>query len=147
MSSYATAIGEAVVAVIGGLSSPPAAVHLRKVDSVLTSDRTFPVCVVTEAQDLGKTGQAFGGTVIKAYRIGVSLYRQHGGDVQTGTDIIPSLTQAIQQALHTGTLAGAPSVCDSDLTAFTPFESGGFGKGYEVAGAAVVYQSSEPING
>lgn len=146
MSSYAKQIADAVVTVISGMASPPAATVLRKIDTLLKSDALFPMCVVSEPQELQPAGQSFGGnggTVFRVYMIGLTVWKKHDGLVQTNVDTIPDLTLRIEQALNQGTLAGASSVCDTELVPFGYFEPSSFREGYEVSRCRMSFTSSE----
>ena len=152
MSSYAKQIADAVVTVISGMASPPAATVLRKQDTLLKSDALFPMCVVTEPQELSVVCQAFGdgtnqGSLVRSYMIGMTVWRKHDGLIQTDVDIIPDLTIRIEQALNKGTLSGASSVCGTELIPFGYFETSSFKEGYEVSRARMSFSSTEPRNG
>ena len=149
--SYAKTIADAVVTAIEGLASPPAAVVLRKTDNLLKTDADFPLVVVTIAKEMSLALQAFGdanslGSVVRAYQIGVTVYRRTAAEVQTDVDVLPSLTLAIEQLLNRGTLAGASTVCNTELVPFSPFEDAAAKSGFEVSRCQVVFHSAEARN-
>ena len=78
--------------------------------------------------------------------VGVTLYKLNAGNIQTNNDVIPAMCLAIEQALNKPTLAGATTVCDTTLMPFKPFDSKGFGEGYECARCFVVFSSVENRN-
>jgi hypothetical protein len=153
--SYANTIANAVVTVIEGLATPPAQTEFRKVDTLTRSDKDLAaniLCVVTLSQEEALVDQSFGngstdfGTVVRAYMVGISLYKLHAGNIQTTNDAIPAMSLAIEQALNKPTLSGASTVCDTTLVPFKPFEPKGFADGYECARCFVVFMSAENRN-
>lgn len=153
--SYASTIANAVVSVIQGLATPPVQTTFRKSDSLTLTDKSIassPVCVVTISDEEALLGQTFGngstdfGSVIRAYMVGITLYKLHGGNIQTANDTVPSMCLAIEQALNKPTLSGASSVCDTTLVPFKFFDMKGFGEGYECARCFVVFSSVENRN-
>ena len=153
--SYANTIANAVVTVIEGLATPPAQTEFRKVDTLTRSDKDLAanvLCVVTLSQEEALVDQSFGngstdfGTVVRAYMVGITLYKLHAGNIQTNNDAIPAMCLAIEQALNKPTLSGASTVCDTTLVPFKPFEAKGFTDGYECARCFVVFMSAENRN-
>ena len=153
--SYANTIANAVVTVIQGLATPPVQTTFRKNDSLTLSDKAIAanvVCVVTISDEEALLGQTFGngstdfGSVIRAYMVGITLYKLNAGNIQTNNDVIPAMCLAIEQALNKPTLSGASTVCDTTLMPFKPFDSKGFGEGYECARCFVVFSSVENRN-
>jgi hypothetical protein len=153
--SYANTIANAVVSVIQGIATPPVQTTFRKNDSLTLSDKAIAanvVCVVTVSDEEQLVDQTFGngstdfGTVVRAYMIGITLYKLHGGNIQTSNDTIPAMCLAIEQALNKPTLSGASTVCDTTLVPFKPIDPKGFGEGYECARCYVVFMSAENRN-
>jgi hypothetical protein len=153
--SYANTIANAVVSVIQGISSPPVQTTFRKSDSLTLSDKAIAanvVCVVTISDEEALLGQTFGngstdfGSVIRAYMVGITLYKLNAGNIQTNNDTIPAMCLAIEQALNKPTLSGASTVCDTTLVPFKLFDVKGFGDGYECARCFVVFSSVENRN-
>lgn len=155
MASYAKTIASAVVSVIQGLATAPAQTVLRKFDTLLLPDKSLAsniVCIVTLSQEQAIVAQSFGngstdfGTVVRAYLIGITLYKLHNATLQTNVDSLPAMALSIEQALNKPTLSGAPSVVDTQLEPFTEFEQGNFKDGYEVLKCHCVFFSAENRN-
>ncbi len=152
MPSYAYTIAQSAVAVIQAISSPPGLTVLRSTDSLinpdLSNDANFPMCILTMPNPEGKLEfEAFGGSIGRSYQIFCSVYRKANAQVQTNTDVVPSLTLAIEQALNLPSLTGASTVYDTQLVPFTQFETWAQKQGFEVSKAAVVFYSAESRNG
>lgn len=153
--SYANTIANAVVTVIQAIGTPPIQTTFRKNDSLTLSDKAIAanvVCVVTLSQEEALLAETFGngstdfGTVVRGYMVGITLYKLHAGNIQTNNDTLPAMALAIEQALNKPTLAGASTVCNTTLVPFKPFDSKGFGEGYECLRAYLVFESAENRN-
>ncbi len=153
MDSYAQTICDAVVAVIEAIPNPPAEVVYRKTGILHPSD-PMPFCIVNYNDDNAFALEAFAdnntatnyGSVVKLYAVGISLYRASQGKYQTETDVLPKFCQDIQKALNKPTLAGAPTVTNTDIRPFTVFSTEDLKKNYEVSRMIIVFHSSEERN-
>ena len=155
MASYANTIANAVVSIVQGITSPPAATYFRKFDTLTPTDKVSAastVCIVTLSQEEALLDQSFGngstdfGTVVRAYMIGITLYKLHNALIETNIDTLPQMALRIEQALNKPTLSGAPSVCDTTLVPFKQFDEKNFKDGYEVLRAFLVFSSAENRN-
>lgn len=156
MSSYAYTIANAVVTGISGLSPAPAQTTFRKFDSLILADKLNAaniVCIVTLSDEQQVLYETFGngstdlGTIGKAYMVGVSLYKFHGGNIQSAIDSLVAMALSIEQLLNRPTLSGASTVVDCQMMPFQTFIPKNFTDGYEAMRGYFVFSSSEPRNG
>ena len=100
-----------------------------------------------------KIGETFGngttdlGHVEKQYEIGVTIYQTSQADIADDLNRNPDIVLLAKQALNRASLAGAPSVYDTDLIVSEAWEHQPFVEGLVVRRFGMIFFSAEPRNG
>lgn len=144
MPSYAKQIGDAIVAVIGGLPGAPQLIKLRKDNAIL--GRESPPAVIVTVESEAKAGRAFEGTIHKEYKVVIGIFRACLADVSSNLDLNPAFILECKQAFDVTTLAGASVVWDIDLVDNPEWEHQPFGQGWEVSRFGLLVKTTEPQN-
>ncbi len=131
MASLAKDIADAVVTVLGSVSGAPATIQVRKEGTV--GPRITKPIVVVNVEDERVVGRAFGGVILKEYKVVVSIFRINAGNIASDLDLSP--------------LAGVSAVYDVDLADNPEWEHQKFSEGAEVSRFGLLYHTSEPRNG
>lgn len=148
MPSYALDIGNAVVAVVEGITGAPDVVELRDNDQVGPRDPEEIVVVTlgAEVEVDGTSGAGSGddyGGVFKTYEVGVSIYHRKLTGPATDLTLTPPFVLACKQALNRPRLSGASTVYGSRLAESNTWENQEFRKGLLVSRFGILFLSSE----
>ena len=141
MPSYAIPIGNAIVARIASLPGAPSTVILRKENVQYTID-TNPCVVVTVGMET-PISLTFGGSILKTYTVGISIYRDNAGNLSSTMNLNPDFTLLCKQALDDVQLIGVPVVWSVDIIEAQEWEDQPFGQASEVSTFGLTVHTAE----